>query len=82
MPPRLNISRPTSPLRRNCMLEELLRRRRRDSAGSAGLRPVARACKLRISVKLTTPTRRPDRRAPGKEEAGIEGARGGVTPPE
>lgn len=62
------------------MLEELLRRRRRDSAGSAGLRPLARACKFKISVKLTTPTRRPDKRAPGSDEAGIEGASGGVTP--
>lgn len=62
------------------MLEELLRRRRRDSAGSAGLSPLARACRFKISVKLTTPTSLPDRRAPGRLEAGIEGARGGVKP--
>jgi hypothetical protein len=62
------------------MLEELLRRRRRDSAGSAGLKPLARACKFKISVKLTTPTRRPDKRAPGRVDAGIEAAIGGVTP--
>lgn len=62
------------------MLDELLRRRRRDSAGSAGLKPLARACKFKISVKLTTPTRRPDKRAPGRDGAGIEGARGEVTP--
>ena len=78
--PRLNISRPISPLRRTLMLEELLRRRRRYSAGSAGLRPLARACKFKISVKLTTPTRRPERRAPGNADAGTDGARGGVIP--
>jgi hypothetical protein len=57
---------------------ELLRRRRRESSGSAGLRPLARACRFKISVRLTTPTKRPDSRAPGSEDAGIEGANGGV----
>ena len=70
---RLNSSLPISPLRRTLMLELLLLRRRlRLSAGSAGLNPLARACKFNTSVKLTTPTRRPDSRAPGSAEAGIE----------
>lgn len=76
-PPRLNISRPTSPLRCMPRLAELLRRRRlRVSAGSAGLSPLARACRLRMSVRLTTPTSRPDRQAPGNAEAGMEVAIG------
>lgn len=55
------------------MLElELLRRRLRFSLGSPGLRPLARANRFRISVSETTPTRRPESRAPGREEAGIE----------
>lgn len=71
--PRLNNSRPNSPLRRTLMLELLLRRRcARLSIGSAGLNPLARACRLRISVKLTTPSNRPDRRAPGSADAGID----------
>ena len=62
-----------SPLRRTLWLDELLRRRRlRDSAGSAGFSPLARACKFRMSVKLTTPTSRPDSRAPSRAEEGIE----------
>lgn len=72
---RPNISLPTSPLRLGPIptLElELLRRRLRLSFGSAGLRPLARAYRFRISVSETTPTRRPERRAPGSEEAGIE----------
>jgi len=57
------------------MLELLLRRRcARLSMGSAGLNPLARACRFRISVKLTTPSNRPDRRAPGSADAGIDGA--------
>lgn len=71
--PRLNNSRPNSPLRRTLMLELLLRRRcARLSIGSAGLNPLARACRLRISVKLTTPSNRPDRRAPDSADAGID----------
>lgn len=62
-----------SPLRRTLWLDELLRRRRlRDSAGSAGFNPLARACKFRMSVKLITPARRPDSRAPSWAEEGIE----------
>lgn len=77
MPARLNISRPASPLRTKPWLEELLRRRRlRDSAGSAGLRPLARACRFKMSVRLTTPTSRPDSLAPGRAEAGMDGASG------
>ena len=79
--PRLNNSRPTSPLRRTLTLELLLRRRRlRDSAGSAGFNPLARACRFRISVRLTTPTSFPDSRAPGNAEAGTDGAIGGGSP--
>lgn len=71
--PRLKSSRPISPLRRTLWLDELLRLRRiRDSAGSVGLSPLARACKLRMSVKLMTPTRRPDNRAPSSAEEGVE----------
>jgi len=81
IPPRLNSSRPVSPLRRTFILDaELLRRLRRDSAGSAGLRPLARACRFKISVRLTTPTSLPDRRAPGTADAGTEGVRVGVRP--
>lgn len=59
------------------MLELLLRRRLlRLSAGSAGLSPLARACRFNMSVRLTTPTRRPESRAPGSAEAGMAGARG------
>lgn len=80
MPPRLKSSRPISPLRRTLRLDELLRRRRlRDSAGSAGLSPLARACRFRMSVKLTTPTKRPESRAPSSAEAGIEWVSGGGT---
>lgn len=62
-----------SPLRRTLTLELLLRRRwLRLSVGSAGLNPLARACRFRISVRLTTPNNRPDRRAPGSEDAGID----------
>lgn len=72
---RLNNSRPISPLRRTLRLELLLRRRRlRLSAGSAGLSPLARACRFNISVRLTTPTKRPESRAPGRAEAGMDGA--------
>lgn len=71
---RPNNSRPISPLRRTLTLELLLRRRRlRLSAGSAGLRPLARACRFNMSVRLTTPTNRPDSRAPGKADTGIDG---------
>jgi hypothetical protein len=73
--PRKPISRATSPLLRMLRLELLLRRRRlRVSAGSAGLNPLARAYRLRTSVRLITPTRWPDNRAPGKADAGMEGA--------
>lgn len=78
--PRLNSSRPISPLRRTFWLDELLRRRRlRDSAGSLGLSPVARACRFRMSVRLMTPTRRPDNRAPSSAADGMECERLGGT---
>lgn len=70
-----------SPLRRTLTLELLLRRLRlRDSAGSAGFNPLARACRFRISVRLTTPTSRPDSRAPDSADAGMEGAIGDGNP--
>jgi hypothetical protein len=56
-------------------LELLLRRRRfRVSAGSVGLKPLARAYKKSTSVRLTTPISRPDNRAPGSADAGTDGA--------
>ena len=80
---RLNNSRPTSPLLEKLTLELLLRRLRlRDSAGSAGCNPLARACRLRMSVKLTTPTSLPDILAPGNAEAGIDGVTGEGRPAE
>lgn len=58
------------------MLELLLRRRLlRLSAGSAGLNPLARAWRFNTSVRLTTPTRRPESRAPGSADDGMAGAR-------
>lgn len=82
--PRLKSSRPISPLRRTFWLDELLRRRRlRDSAGSLGLSPVARACRFRMSVRLITPTRRPDNRAPSSADDGMECERlGGIGTPD
>ena len=55
---------------------ELLLERRRCllvSAGSFGLRPLALAKRFRISVKETTPDKRPDMCVPGKEDAETEG---------
>jgi len=43
------------------------------SSGSVGCKPVARANRFRISVKLTTPERRPDMCWPGRAEAETEG---------
>lgn len=56
------------------MVLQLLLRRRwlRLSDGLAGLNPLARAWRFRISVRLTTPNSRPDRRAPGSADAGID----------
>ncbi len=72
---------PLSKLLRT-LLELLRLRRMRSSFGStAEVKPPARANKTRISVKLTTPTRRPEMRAPGNDEAetlGPEGAMKGV----
>lgn len=71
-PYRARSSCPSSPLRRILTLELLLRRRRlRDSAGSAGLSPLARAYRFRTSVNVTTPTSPPDSRLPGRADAGI-----------
>ena len=51
-------------------LEELLLRLSlRISSGSPGCRPLARANRLRTSVKLTTPESRPLMAAPGSCEA-------------
>lgn len=51
---------------------ELERRRRwRSSSGSLGDRPLARAKRLRTSVRLTTPVRRPLKFWPGSCEAEI-----------
>jgi hypothetical protein len=47
------------------------------SAGSCGLSPLALANRFRISVRLTTPDRRPDMLAPGMATAEMAGA--GVT---
>jgi hypothetical protein len=65
--------RPLSTLRRTLLL--LLRRRRRDSPGSIGFSPLARANRFSVSVRLTTPLSRPEMLAPGMlaavtEEAG------------
>lgn len=51
-------------------LLELLRLRARCSPGSDGRRPDDRANKLRMSVRETTPVRRPDIWAPGSADAG------------
>lgn len=62
-----------SMLRR--MLELLLRlRARRASSGSCGLSPLARANRLRMSVRLMTPLNLPERLAPGIADAEIAGA--------
>jgi hypothetical protein len=56
------------------ILELLLRRRfLRSSAGSCGWRPVARAKRFKISVKLITPVKRPDKLAPGRLDALMPG---------
>jgi hypothetical protein len=61
------------------LLELLLRRRILISLGSAAsTRPPARANKMRISVKETTPTRRPEMRAPGSDEAEMDGPVGAM----
>jgi hypothetical protein len=54
---------------------ELLRlRRMRISFGSAeSTSPPTRAKRIRMSVSETTPTSRPEMRAPGSEEAEMEG---------
>lgn len=56
-------------------LAELLRLRlMRSSLGSAAfVNPPARANRTKMSVRLTTPTRRPEMRAPGSAEAEILG---------
>lgn len=56
---------------------ELRRLARLVSFGSCGLSPLARANKFRISVRLTTPVRWPDRLAPGIADALIEGVESG-----
>lgn len=53
-------------------------RRARISFGSTASRPPARANRIKISVKLTTPTSRPLMRAPGSEFADTEGPLGAM----
>lgn len=65
--------RPLSSLRRMLLLE-LRRLCLRISPGSIGLSPLAFAKRLSISVKLTTPVRRPDMEAPGRAAAVTEDA--------
>lgn len=56
---------------------ELLRLARLVSFGSCGLNPLARANKFKMSVRLTTPVRCPDRLAPGMADAEIDGVASG-----
>jgi len=67
--------RPSSPLFRTLLLLDRLRPFR-ISLGSVGLRPLARAKRLRTSVRLMTPTRCPLILAPGIALAEIEGPLG------
>lgn len=75
LPPPVLGLRPKSMLPRKLSMLgrrelELERRRRwRSSSGSLGERPLARAKRLRTSVRLTTPVRRPLRFWPGSWEA-------------
>lgn len=55
-------------------LVELLRRLSRCAEGSMGLRPVALAKRLRMSVRDMTPVSLPDMRAPIMAAAGTDGA--------
>lgn len=63
------LAREPSMLGRTELLE-LLRRLARCSPGSEGFMPDDLAKRLRISVRETTPVRRPERLAPGRAEAG------------
>lgn len=54
----------------------------RCSVGLPGRSPLARASRFKISVKLTTPTSRPDNRALGSADAGVDGTNTGGNPPE
>lgn len=59
------------------LLELLRLLRMRSSEGSAGSRsPPARANKIKMSVNDTTPTRRPEMRAPGRADAEMDGPEG------
>jgi len=61
------------------LLELLLLRRIRISVGSAvSMTPPALANRMRISVRETTPTKRPEIRAPGSAEADTEGPLGAM----
>ncbi|KAK5625486.1 hypothetical protein RRF57_001202 [Xylaria bambusicola] len=53
-------------------LLELRRLLARCSLGSVGLRPVDLANKLRMSVSVTTPVRRPERWEPGNADPGTD----------
>jgi hypothetical protein len=55
------------------LLELLLRRARLASSGSCGCRPLARANKFNISVRLMTPLIRPDKLAPVMADAEMAG---------
>lgn len=62
------------------LLELLLLLRFRNSTGSATFpKPPARANRMRMSVRLTTPTSRPEIRAPGRDDAEIDGPEGVMT---
>lgn len=63
------LARDPSMLGRTELLE-LLRRLARCSPGSDGFRPDDLAKRLRMSVRDTTPLKRPERLAPGRAEAG------------
>ena len=66
----LPLTPPPPPL---LLLALLPRRARRASSGSLGCRPLARAKRFRMSVRLTTPLRRPDMCCPGRADAETEG---------
>lgn len=55
------------------LLLELLLLCRRLSSGSVGCKPDALAKRFKISVRLTTPAKRPPMFAPGSAEAETEG---------
>ena len=69
---------PRSTLLLTLLLDDL-RRRKRISLGSAVSKPPTRAKRIKTSVKLTTPTRRPPILMPGSAPADTEGPAGLMT---